>query len=86
MPAASYEALKEMAAAAGVPVARCLDELVRRAYEERLWARFAEANRRAEANPAAQADDAIWSSADADGLDPDEGVEWDEALEDAASW
>jgi hypothetical protein len=87
---ASYGALKQLAAEAGLPIARCLDELVQEAYERRIWARYAEANRRTESDPQAravrEADDAVWAAADADGLDPDEGVEWNEALEDAASW
>jgi hypothetical protein len=39
-----------------------------------------------EALAARQAEEALWSVADADGLDPDEGTEWDESLEDAATW
>lgn len=87
---AAYGALKEMAAETGKPLVRCLDELVQEAYERRLWARFAEANRLVESDPetraARDADEVIWSSADADGLDPDEGIDWDDTLEDAASW
>jgi len=32
------------------------------------------------------AEEAIWSVADADGLEPEEGIEWDKSLENAASW
>jgi hypothetical protein len=87
---ATYSALKELAAASGQPIVRCLDELVQHAYRRRLWARYAEANRQLQADPEAlaarQAEEALWSVADADGLDPDEGTEWDESLEDAATW
>lgn len=87
---AAYGALKQLAAEAGLPIARCLDDLVQEAYERRIWARYAEANRRAETDPEARAardaDDAVWPVADTDGLDPDDGVEWSEALEDAATW
>jgi hypothetical protein len=87
---AAYAVLQEMAAESGMPIVRCLDDLVQEAYRRRLWSRFAEANRLVEDDPAALAavetEDAIWSAADTDGLDPDDGIAWDESLEDAASW
>jgi hypothetical protein len=87
---ATYATLKQLAAESGRPLVRCLDELVQEAYQRRLWARYAEANRQLQEDPealaASQAEDALWSAADADGLDPREGVEWDESLEDAATW
>jgi hypothetical protein len=86
----TYRTLKEMAAEAQQPLVRCLEHVVREAYERRLWERYAEANRRLEADAdaaaAVRAEEALWAGADADGLDPDEGIEWDESLEDAASW
>ena len=86
----AYDALRELAAESGRPIARCLDDLVQDAYRQRLWARVAEANRLAEGDPVTRAadaeEDALWSAADLDGLDSDEGVEWDESLEDAATW
>ena len=79
-----------LAAEAGLLDARCLDGLVQDAYERRIWARYAEANQRTGSDPQAravrEADDTVWAAADADGLDPDKGVESNEALEDAASW
>ncbi len=87
---ATYSALKELAAESGQPIVRCLDELVQDAYRRRLWARYAEANRQLQADPEAlaawQAEEALWSVADADGLEQDDGVKWDESLEDAATW
>ena len=83
---AAYGALKELAAESGRPLSRTLEEIVRDAHRRLLWARFAEANRLAQDDPAADAEDALWSAADVDGLDPDEGIAWDEKLEDAASW
>ena len=87
---ATYSVLKELASESGQPLARCLEELVQDAYRQRLWQRYAEANRRLRADPQAlaaqRAETAIWSAADADGLDPDDGVPAEEALEDAASW
>jgi hypothetical protein len=88
--AATYRALKALAAESGQPIVRYLDELVQDAYRQRLWARYAEANRELQADPKAlaaqQAEEALWSVADADVLDRDVGIEWDESLEDAATW
>jgi hypothetical protein len=87
---ATYNILKEMATAAGKPITRCLDDLVQEAYRQQLWRQYAEANRSLQGDTnalaAQQAEEAIWSVADADGLDPNAGVEWTTALEDAASW
>jgi hypothetical protein len=86
----AYGALKELAAESGKPIVRYLDDLVQEAYQRRVWARFAEANRGIEENATArtarQDEDAIWSVADLDGLDSDEGIDWNEGLEDAATW
>lgn len=88
--AATYSTLKRLAAESGKPIVRCLDDLVQDAYRRRVWQRYAEANRRLQTDPDARAafaeEQAIWATADADGLDADEGIEWDESLEDAASW
>ena len=71
-------------------IVRCLEEPVRYDSEQRLWDRFAEASRQLQGDPAAlaaqQTEEALWSVADADGLDPDEGIEWDERLQDDATW
>lgn len=88
--AVAYSALKELAAESHRPIARCLDDIVREAYERRLWSRFALANRLAHTDPATRladhTEDALWSIADLDGLEPDDGVAPDDAREDAASW
>ena len=86
----TYRALREMAAETGQPIVRCLDDVVQEAYRRRLWLRYAEANcrRQADANALAEwrEEEAIWSAAGADALDPDEGVPWCDDLRDAASW
>ena len=88
--AAAYNALRELASEAGQPLVRCLDDLVRDAYQRRLWERYAKTNRSlqgdSEALAAQHAEEVLWAVADVDGLDPDEGIEWDASLEDAASW
>ena len=87
--AATYSALKRLAAESGIPIVRCLDDLVQDACRRRVWQRYAEANRRLQADPDARAafaeEQAVWSAAGTDGLDPSEGIEWTESLEDAAS-
>ena len=83
---AAYGALKELASESGRPLSRTLEEIVQDAHRRLLWARFAASNRLAQDDPTANAEDALWSAADADGFDPDEGISWDEKLEDAASW
>jgi hypothetical protein len=83
---AAYDALKELASESGRPLSRTLEELVQEAHRRLLWARFAESNRLAQDDPTAAAEEALWSAADGDGLDPDEGIAWDDKLVDAASW
>jgi hypothetical protein len=83
---AAYDALKELASESGRPLSRTLEELVRAAHRQLLWTRFAESNRLAQSDPVANAEESLWSAADADGLDPDEGIPWGEEREDAASW
>jgi hypothetical protein len=48
---AAYDVLKELATEAGVPIARCLDEIIHDAYQRRVWARYAEASRRTASDP-----------------------------------
>ena len=83
---AAYGALRELAAESGKPLARTLEEIVQDAHRRLIWTRFAESNRSAADDAESAAEDALWSVADADDLDPGEGIPWDESLEDAASW
>ncbi len=86
----THEALKRLAERTHQPVTRVLEQLVREAEARKLWQEYAEASRRLRSDPAMsaelRAEEAIWSRADADGLDPDEGESWREELRDAASW
>jgi len=87
---AAYGALKLLAQEDGQPMVRCLEALVQDASRQRLWARYAEANRQLQADPKARAtyktEQDVWAVADADGLNGDEGIAWSEELTDAATW
>ena len=90
MSADTHEALKRLAEETRQPVSRVLEQLVRQAEARRLWEQYAEANGRLHGDPQARAahdaEQRLWSAADADGLDPNEGKDWSEELRDAAAW
>ena len=88
--AATYERARALAAQRGRSITRVIEDAVAEAARLAFWREVAEVAERLRAEPAAwaayQAQSKELEGTLLDGMDLDEGVEWDESLTDAAAW
>ena len=87
---ATHARLKQIAAQTNEPITQVLDRAVEHEARRLFWKTFHESGDRlqadAEAWAAYQTESKELEGTLLDGLDPDEGEEWDESLADAATW
>jgi predicted transcriptional regulator len=86
----TYERAKALAGRERVSITRVIELAVEAAARRAFYAETNAAIERLRADPEAwaayEAESRDLDASAADGLDPEEGLEWDESLVDAASW